>query len=63
VFREDEAVAADDLAVVGVPDYQLFLGMVGVEVVLVEVERLACAAAGMPEGEFADVAYLVHQQR
>ena len=62
MFREDKPIAADDLAIVRVPDNKLFLRMVRIEIIFIEVERLARSAAGMPEGELTYAAYLVHQQ-
>lgn len=57
VATEQVAVAAEYLLVFGVPDDELSVGVfAGVE--LIEVERLASAAAGIAEGYFAQTAYL-----
>ena len=59
MFGEDEPVSAYYLAVVGIPYDKLFLGVIRIEVILVEIKRFARAAAGVPEGEREQILEIV----
>ena len=57
---DDEAVSADDLLGGRIPDDELVVSIFG-QVFLVDVDLLARAASGTPEGQFAESSDLAHE--